>query len=1024
MRSVSQSPSGRGTMNRLPLRGFCWALGLLCIGVLPSCVDRETVLGNATTTDNAGGAPAESPPCVYPGQPTLVINEVVTKNEGTSVDEDGDVDDWIELINNGPDPLSLDEYHIIAGNDRARLPNRRLRANERIVLWADGSTSAADTHLPFRLSASGESLSLERCGAVLASHDVPPLAANHAYARIPDGNGEFEECRYASPNRENPDPCEPPPPPSLVDTTTFAPYQWTLPHPAIRSPLAISELALLPARFVELQNTSASVLPLSDFTLTIAATRPGQPYPGRDAGRSLDLSPYGSLEPGELLTLDVTDADTQALASKSFEGVVTVFDPSGLVVDRVDFTEWPENAGLAVIPEYPGRHVFCTPVTPGTDNDACRILAHREVGNRVRHLRTLGDFDALSEGGEELGMRSVKFILDMEGDDAVHLLSSSAWWLHYDFVREVIEGLPHLDICLAADRAIFNRGWYDFSATEYRQQTGRRYLLGTLVHHGGPDLFTMEFALGDAITPEDMRRALFRVTENVLVPELFAIRPQDDDQTARVTSIDGSVPAVGPNAPFVGVTQQPLTQGVAYGTLQFFQADELAAASLGPDVIAVTDDVPNEIPLVGGLITEAFQTPLSHVNILSQNRGTPNLALASARHDERIAPLLDSLVRLEVMADGFKIEPATMEEATLFWESHFSNNPTAAPRIDTEPRDPIDLRDASLQSLPSIGAKAAQLAELAKLAPLSADACPLGGGFAVPKDAFAIPVSHFVDHLESSGALGLLLALENDASMKLDRIRRGEQLQQIRTAILEAPVATELLEAVTAQIRTRFGDQVVRLRSSSNAEDLPGFNGAGLYQSASAQLDEPDATVEDAIRTVWASLYRDRGYDERTLYGVDQTQVAMGVLIHAALEDEMANGVVITRNLYDPMRGDIYTVNAQLGEASVTNPAPGVTTEQFIYRVPPRFPLTTTMTLSSLAEPANVLSEPETTNLGCSATFVNQQLRPLFDPTSTLPHYALDIEWKLMGPNRSLVFKQVRPYPFPESTAATQCHEL
>ena len=47
----------------------------------------------------------------------------------------------------------------------------------------------------------------------------------------------------------------------------------------------------------------------------------------------------------------------------------------------------------------------------------------------------------------------------------------------------------------------------------------------------------------------------------------------------------------------------------------------------------ITDDVPNDVPLVGGLITEAFQTPLSHVSVLSRNRGTPNMALRDARED-------------------------------------------------------------------------------------------------------------------------------------------------------------------------------------------------------------------------------------------------------------------------------------------------------------------------------------------------------------------------------------------------------
>src|SRR6185436_3926661 len=48
---------------------------------------------------------------------------------------------------------------------------------------------------------------------------------------------------------------------------------------------------------------------------------------------------------------------------------------------------------------------------------------------------------------------------------------------------------------------------------------------------------------------------------------------------------------VGPNAPFRGLTYQPLTPGVGYGVLRFVRAAELATAPLGPDVIVVTDDV-------------------------------------------------------------------------------------------------------------------------------------------------------------------------------------------------------------------------------------------------------------------------------------------------------------------------------------------------------------------------------------------------------------------------------------------------
>src|SRR6476659_5217439 len=114
-----------------------------------------------------------------------------------------------------------------------------------------------------------------------------------------------------------------------------------------------------------------------------------------------------------------------------------------------------------------------------------------------------------------------------------------------------------------------------------------------------------------------MRRAFFAVTAQVDDPASWAVRPQAADQVEAVRAVEGTLPILDPNAPFRGLTYQPLTPGVGYGVLRFVPAAELASAELGPDVIVVTDDVPNDIPLVGGVITEAFQTPLSHASILS-----------------------------------------------------------------------------------------------------------------------------------------------------------------------------------------------------------------------------------------------------------------------------------------------------------------------------------------------------------------------------------------------------------------------
>ena len=59
---------------------------------------------------------------------------------------------------------------------------------------------------------------------------------------------------------------------------------------------------------------------------------------------------------------------------------------------------------------------------------------------------------------------------------------------------------------------------------------------------------------------------------------------------------------------------------------------------------------------------------------------------------------------------------------------------------------------------------------------------------------------------------------------------------------------------------------------------------------------------------------------------------AMGILVHGAFLAEQANGVAVSRNVLEPTSGEVYYLNAQAGEASVTNPAPGVATEQLVYR--------------------------------------------------------------------------------------------
>jgi hypothetical protein len=968
--------------------------------------------------------------------PGLRINEVMADDEGgTVIDEFGRIGDWVELVNMGEGAVDLATYTLgDSSHPGAPLPPLLLGPGGTLLLWADGHPERGEAHLDFKISASGDALSLrDAAGAVVDEVTTPAVAPNEAYARIPNGGETWVRCHYATPARGNGERCGPPPPPDLPAELHFAPFTWPG-EPTAPGPLAISELALAPARFIEVTNQGPSALALADYVLSLGPLRPGDAPPVTGAGAGTTLTwPVATLGPGARLAVPVPAAAEEPLdADPEGEGVAALFrSADGALLDRVDFMRLPADAALVRATTADGelsaaRWQLCTDATPEAATPACTPVPARAAGDRLHGLRTPGDFAALADGATELGSESVKFVVDLQAGDAVHFLGTRRWPLHYTFIRERIYHEPALDRCDPAQDQEFVNGWIDFSIREYFN-TNRRFLLGTLVRWPS-GLSTVEFAAGDFITGEQMRRAFFAVTARLPEPQAWAVRPQAatvfsdgrDDQILHARDVEGTLPIVDPNAPFRGQTFQPLVAGVAYGVLRFVPGTALETASLGPGVIVVTDDVPNDIPLVGGLVTEAFQTPLAHVAVLSKNRGTPNMALLDARHDPTLAPLFDQLVRLEVSGAGFTIAPTTPEEAAAYWQTRWPPGPLVTPRLDTSVRGPIDLTTRGLADLPSVGAKAAQLGELYQIPTASMRTC--ASGWPLPATPFAIPVVHGLEHFEASGAAALFESRRATPAFVADPAARAAALSEVRAAIMAHPIDPALLAAVTAEIRARFGAATVRLRSSSNTEDLPGFSGAGLYQSVSAALDDEHRDLETGIKTVWSSLWLARAYDERELAHVDHRAAAIAVLVHEAFPDERANGVAISRNILDPIYGDAYYFNAQAGEASVTNPAPGVSSDEGLYSLGYTPPLTYRGRSSLVAGP--VLAPAEVTGLMCALGVIHDHFRAVIDPQGENHWFAVDIEWKRLGPERRLLIKQARPYNFGNAAVPTDCREF
>jgi hypothetical protein len=198
------------------------------------------------------------------------INEVVSQNQGVWVDEVGETDDYIELINVSSETRDLSQYVLEDSSHSAFLPQVKLEPNQLILLWADNQLDQGPNHIGFKIASAGERLTLLRNGAVIDRVQVPPLSAHHAYQRIPDGTGQFVDCGWATPARQNGTNCGPPPLPELPEETVYANYTWPSPWPSRPQPLMLTELALRPAGFIEVLNTSGRAVDLSQYRLRIS----------------------------------------------------------------------------------------------------------------------------------------------------------------------------------------------------------------------------------------------------------------------------------------------------------------------------------------------------------------------------------------------------------------------------------------------------------------------------------------------------------------------------------------------------------------------------------------------------------------------------------------------------------------------------------------------------------------------------------------------------------------------------------
>ena len=511
----------------------------------------------------------------------------------------------------------------------------------------------------------------------------------------------------------------------------------------------------------------------------------------------------------------------------------------------------------------------------------------------VRDAATWARLSKLQRGSEYS-----KFVIDVK-TNKIYFVDSHVFTLHADFVVDYLQKLP---------RTTENMRAYNQNYSTVKPQ----FILGYLTHYPNlsePSLnkWTFSFWEGDTITPKDISRAYKRLQQTFTVAKL-QFRPDSLVQEKVAAQLKPyKIAVINNNQIYKSLPYQAFNIGQAIGTLHIVPPNaNVEAITFADDDIALLQTSYPDIAPVAGIITTQFSTPLSHVNLRASAWGIPNATIKNASIDYQ--QLNGKTVFYEVKEDGFTLREATTDEKLQYKTAVVEKTTVLMPTVDLNAIALLPLAEISKDDVVKYGAKTANLGEMmrAKM-PMSIE-----GGFGVPlniPDGFGIPFSYYVAHIKAHGIDTKVAAILQNNKFSQDTAWRKQSLAELRDAIQNAPLDSATLNRIATQWQTQLQGAGVFVRSSTNAEDLKGFNGAGLYDTVPNVRDKK--ALEAAIKQVWASVWNLRAVEERNHFGIPHNQVYPAVLIQTGI-NAAAAGVLLTTDIWGH-QPRTYTINAKWG---------------------------------------------------------------------------------------------------------------
>lgn len=411
----------------------------------------------------------------------------------------------------------------------------------------------------------------------------------------------------------------------------------------------------------------------------------------------------------------------------------------------------------------------------------------------------------------------------------------------------------------------------------------------------------LEFVFGPALAklgalepiahtfPQDRLRGSPMLVYGVAIDSLT----RDANEVAEIQQELFGVPA--------GAALRALNPGLVRGVLRDAPAD--GSGRFDPKGIYLLPETVADLPPVAGILTRGEGSSLSHVQLLANNLGIPNVVVGEPAVPAVRSRLGRSVV-LAVTPNGI----VRLVDDGPWWNVVFNVQGKLRASDETVIRPDLaklDLSRVDFLPLSQVrawdsgrlcGPKGANLGELRFL---FGERIP--DGFVIPFGAFRA----FVDlPLEPGGpSVFEWMKSEYAAIAEFPEGSEGRRhrvrgfLARLREWITTTDPGPEFRDQLRAAIGASLAgdaDSGVFVRSDTNVEDLPGFTGAGLNLTVPNVIGFEQIVA--AVQAVWASPFTERAYSWRQAHMEQPAYVFPAVVVQRSFPSEKS-GVMVTTDL-------------------------------------------------------------------------------------------------------------------------------